>query len=504
MYFFVSENIFTFNSGTEHAQAKRTKLFNRFDYGAIYVTRNYNRFLERDRQAIGLAAKDVLNMYDFYQEITEEPHHDQTVRTLESLPFDEYHLISKGADYSTINHAGREIGRIDIMPGTVGLVNAISWYDLFGNTTVRENYDWRGFKSSIDYFNPDGSLAGQKFLNRQGIPVLEVTHMAVQGKMYPTVFTLLNHQGADYQFSSEDELFRFFLNELMLISPKSTLISDRRSLDGVVADIQNADSKWAYLHDVHTVQANKALKGKLFDVYKTALVDRVDDFDGIMVPSHGQQKDLLARFPKLNVQVAPDGFIKSDVLESTPKTVGERIPGRVVFVGRISPEKRPEQAIRVFSKVVAAMPEATLEFHGYPANGTIIADLKEQAAREGIQDNIIFGDYVTGNDLSQIYQQARVLINTSRGEGYGLSLIEAQGYGLPAVVYDINYGPAEIIEDGQNGFVLKADATKEMADKILLLLSDENLWIDMSQRAYQAAQVYSAEKMIKVWEDVLP
>ncbi len=67
MNYFVSENVFTFNSGTEHAQAKRVQLFTEQGQSAQYVTRNYNRFLARDAEAIGLHAEQVLNMYDFFQ-----------------------------------------------------------------------------------------------------------------------------------------------------------------------------------------------------------------------------------------------------------------------------------------------------------------------------------------------------------------------------------------------------------------------------------------------------
>ena len=75
MYYFVSENIFAYNSGTEHAQAQRVKFFNRqAKQGrlgqAAYVTRDYNRFLSRDANAIGLNADEVLNMYDYFQGTT--------------------------------------------------------------------------------------------------------------------------------------------------------------------------------------------------------------------------------------------------------------------------------------------------------------------------------------------------------------------------------------------------------------------------------------------------
>lgn len=504
MYFFISENIFTFNSGTEHAQAKRTKLFNTYDYGAIYVTRDYNRFLDRDRASLGLAQDDVLNMYDFYQEATEQPRVEQPLRLLDSLPLDEYHIVSDNPNFSLLEKAGRKVARIDVLPSTVGLVNTVTWYDRFGNTTMRENYDWRGFKSSVDYFHPDGTLAVRKFLSITGKVFLEVAYMQTQNQVVPTMFKLLQHQGQDFRFNSENDLFRFFLNELMLISPESTVISDRRSLDAAVADVQNAASKWAYLHDIHTPQAKNPLKGKLFDVYRTALVERAADFAGILVPTDQQQADLQSRFPELNIQVAPNTYVDEEHLAQVPLTVSDRIDGRIIFVGRLSNEKRPDQAIKVMKRVLQAYPEATLEFRGYPASPEELAKLKKLAADEHLADHIIFGDYVTGDELANVYRRARLLIQTSAGEGFGMNLVEAMSYGTPVISYDINYGVHDLIDDGKNGFIVKNDSLKELADKILVLLSDNGTWAAMSQAAFQKGKLFSAPRMIAAWEQVLP
>ena len=134
MNYFVSENVFTFNSGTEHAQAKRVQLFTEQGQSAQYVTRNYNRFLARDAETIGLHAEQVLNMYDFFQGVTDVPREEVSLRLLPQIPLDEYHIEGHGPNYSTINHAGRELARINVMPATVGLVNDIVYYDRYGNT----------------------------------------------------------------------------------------------------------------------------------------------------------------------------------------------------------------------------------------------------------------------------------------------------------------------------------------------------------------------------------
>ncbi|WP_054750501.1 hypothetical protein [Lacticaseibacillus thailandensis] len=66
MYYFITENVFGLNSGTKHAAARRTNLFNAEGERAYYVSRNYNRFLSRDLANIGLNPQESINMYDFF------------------------------------------------------------------------------------------------------------------------------------------------------------------------------------------------------------------------------------------------------------------------------------------------------------------------------------------------------------------------------------------------------------------------------------------------------
>lgn len=503
MNYFISENVFTFNSGTEHSQMKRVKLFNAQGQPALYVTRNYNRFLARDAASIGLNQDEVLNMYDYFQGTTAVERKEQPLRLLDQIPLDEYHIEGHGPNYSTINHAGRELARINVMPATVGLVNDILYYDRFGNTTARENYDWRGFKSSVDYFHPNGALAVQKFLNQDGVPVIEVMHMNVNGNILPTMYKLLNYKGRDWRFNTEDQMFLFFLNELTNENPGSTLVSDRRSLDHVVADVQFAAKKFAVLHDIHTPDIKNPVRGKLYDAYLNVLERRVKDFDAILVPTVEQQQDLQKRYPGVTFRVAPDTFVDDAHLAAEHVKLPERLSHRIAYVGRLSPEKRPDQAIRALARVVKSIPDATLAFHGYPSNADILNELKALAKQLDVEQNVIFGDYVTGEKLAKAYTEAQVIVQTSVAEGFGMNLVEAMSYGVPVVSYDITYGTKELVDDGMNGYVVPAGAHGDMADRLTAILSDTGLWAALSEGAYRKAQTFSADEMMPLWQAAL-
>lgn len=70
MNYFINENVFTFNSGTEFSALKRLRLFRAHQRPAKIVTRNYNANLSADLERLDLSHADVVNMYDYFQEVT--------------------------------------------------------------------------------------------------------------------------------------------------------------------------------------------------------------------------------------------------------------------------------------------------------------------------------------------------------------------------------------------------------------------------------------------------
>lgn len=136
-------------------------------------------------------------------------------------------------------------------------------------------------------------------------------------------------------------------------------------------------------------------------------------------------------------------------------------------------------------------------------NDTILKELSELAEKLGVMDHIIFGDYVTGEALAQVYSQAQAIVQTSVGEGFGMNLVEAFSYGVPAVSYNITYGTHELVEDGVNGFVTVPGAYDQMAEGLASILSDDGIWADMSDAAYKKAKEFTADKVYPMWQEAL-
>jgi poly(glycerol-phosphate) alpha-glucosyltransferase len=478
-------------------------MFNELGDDARYVTRNYSRFLNRDLEREGLKENEALNMYDYFQGFLGRKRVKQPLRDLAELPLDEYHLVAHGANYTMIERNGEEIGRIDVMPATVGLVNTITFYDRYGNTELVENYDWRGFKSSIDYYHASGKLGSQIFLNAEGVPVLEITHMNIGKEVHPTMWKLLDYKGRTYRFNNEDQLFLFFLNEIGAEYPNSVMVSDRRPLDRVVGQVQFAGAKYAYFHDTHTPEVKAPVHGKLYEAYRYVLEEAPEKFDGVIVPTVDQQSDLKKRYPDGNFFAIPDTYVDKHQI-AAGKRSHSRKQHLILFSGRLSPEKQPEHALRVFAEVLKKVPDARFEFRGYPSSADYLQQLKKQVETLNIKEAVEFGEYLPQADLPERYGVAEFIVQTSKEEGLGMNLIEAMSYGVVPVSFDITYGTKELLEDGVDGVVVPLNADELMAEKIVHLMQHTPEWRKLSKAAIAKSNTFDAESVHQLWQQLSP
>ena len=101
--------------------------------------------------------------------------------------------------------------------------------------------------------------------------------------------------------------------------------------------------------------------------------------------------------------------------------------------------------------------------------------------------------------IQEHYQQASIFALTSRAEGFPLVLLEAQSFGLPIVSFDCPTGPSEIVLDNIDGFLISGFDTDTFAEKLALLMSDNQLRKEMGKNASIDAQRFQKEKIIEKW-----
>ncbi len=103
----------------------------------------------------------------------------------------------------------------------------------------------------------------------------------------------------------------------------------------------------------------------------------------------------------------------------------------ILFVGTLEPRKGIDVLLSAFSDVASLDPDVELWLVGQTGWG--VDAVQEQMTRHPYQSRIRRLDYVDDAELPQLYRSARVVAYPSRGEGFGLPVLEALACGAPVV-----------------------------------------------------------------------
>jgi glycosyltransferase involved in cell wall biosynthesis len=122
---------------------------------------------------------------------------------------------------------------------------------------------------------------------------------------------------------------------------------------------------------------------------------------------------------------------------------------------------------------------------------------EELACRLNISDSVSFTGWI--NDPSLVMQSAKLLCITSFFEGFALVLLEAMANGVPAVAYDVPYGPSDIISDGKDGLLIPYLDEDAFAQKLSELMADECRIKKMSDATIIKSQQFSVDKITDLW-----
>ena len=168
---------------------------------------------------------------------------------------------------------------------------------------------------------------------------------------------------------------------------------------------------------------------------------------------------------------------------------------RCLFVGRLCPEKDPLRLVSLWKSIVKGHPGWQLDICG---GGELETELGAEISRLGIGDSVVMHGQVS--DIGGMYAKSAVLLLCSRTEGLPMVLIEAMRNGLPVVSTDCPYGPADIIRNGENGFLVPQDDDAAFVRSVSELMEDSCLREQMGRNASEMSAEYSKRNVIEKWK----
>lgn len=169
-------------------------------------------------------------------------------------------------------------------------------------------------------------------------------------------------------------------------------------------------------------------------------------------------------------------------------------PRLVVVLGRLDYYKRWDHAIRIMARVLRSVPDARLRIYG---QGEDLDRLRALTEELGLTGSVTFAGYTTCP--LEVMAGAACVISTTRREAMPLTLLETLAVGTPVVVYDVRYGPREVVRDGVDGFVVPAHDIKAAAHAVVRLLTEPDLRDRMSQSAREVTARFSREAHDEAW-----
>jgi glycosyltransferase involved in cell wall biosynthesis len=90
----------------------------------------------------------------------------------------------------------------------------------------------------------------------------------------------------------------------------------------------------------------------------------------------------------------------------------------------------------------------------------------------------------------------------SRSEGFGMPILEAMACGCAVVATDCG-GPRDIINDGENGFLVQVGNVEQIVSKVKLLLDNAELRQQFTRNSKDTVSKFSWENSIDKLEKVL-
>jgi glycosyltransferase involved in cell wall biosynthesis len=263
---------------------------------------------------------------------------------------------------------------------------------------------------------------------------------------------------------------------------------------------------WLRARGVHVVMrlGNAPEAGRFYRLLWRWLIDPF--IDTFVCNSVFTQRELLSH------DVAADKIL---VIANAPsdrgvawRPDGDRMPGRVVFVGQIIPEKGLDCLLDAIALLRARGRAVTLDVVGdmdgweAPGNVGYRAGLRARAARPDLAGAVDFLGW--REDVPAIMARASVHCCPSlpqQREAFGNVVLEAKLSGLPSVVTPSGDLP-DLVAHRENGWVCGEPTADAIAEGIAFFLDNPVRLVHAGRAAHESAREFSAEKFADAWVQV--
>ena len=206
-------------------------------------------------------------------------------------------------------------------------------------------------------------------------------------------------------------------------------------------------------------------------------------------------KNYFSRSLQKKITIIPNpNHIKLEEREYALNSTKER---KVAIVGRLIPLKNHKMLINAFSRVINIHADYHLDIYG---DGEMYKALDNQIRQLGVTESVKL--HGRTDNVPEALASARIFVLCSNVEGMPNALMEAMALGIPCIATDVS-GVRDIIDDGENGFIIPVGNQKALEDRLMQLMDSEYLQDCFSRKSISVMEKFDKRRIFEQWMNLV-
>jgi len=216
------------------------------------------------------------------------------------------------------------------------------------------------------------------------------------------------------------------------------------------------------------------------------------------VISESTANDLAARgIPRSDISVVHCGIDRE--VYAPDRTVSKYDQPTILYLGRIKKYKSIQHLIQAFKIVCKKLPDARLIVVGA---GDYLEALQDLTAKLELEAGVEFTGFVSMEKKVEHMRRSHVAVLPSSKEGWGLTNIEANSVGTTVIAAD-SPGLRDSVRDGQTGLLYEYGNIEQLAEKLMMILSDTDLRQKLQEGGLEWAARFNWDSAAREFETLL-
>ncbi len=157
----------------------------------------------------------------------------------------------------------------------------------------------------------------------------------------------------------------------------------------------------------------------------------------------------------------------------------------ICAVGRFDKDKCFDEMIKAFAIAAEKYPNLILDIYG---DGVERQSLEKLIVDSKLNEKVIL--HGKTSNIQEKYAEHKYFLMASRCEGFPNVLLEAMACGCACISTDCDFGPSDLIIDGQNGFLVETHDIEALSEKLVHLIENDGIAVNFSLSAKQVREEY--------------